>query len=335
MPHRVLLTGANGFIAQHILTQFLSAGHSVRAVVLGEFSIYQLQKTFSSYPGSQLDFALVPNITTLGAFDEALISNPPFDVVLHAASPFDFRKGSSNAEFLEPAVKDTTEILSGVVRKAPGVKRVVVTSSTAAIVDIFQSPVQVAEVGDNPSLAYVASKVFTEKAAWALVAENELSYDLATINPPMVYGPLYNASAVKSPQDLNQSNAMICMNLFAPEPTSNVPVPPEVLQLYVDVRDVGQAHLLAATTPGAGENRFIVSTGGASNQKIANILPEKFPELQSRIPKGDLQNTEMPEGTVGLDASLATRVLYIDYRKLEDTIGDMARQVVEIEKRAE
>ncbi|OHW95392.1 NAD-dependent epimerase dehydratase [Colletotrichum incanum] len=313
MPHRVLLTGANGFIAQHILAQFLSAGHSVRAVVLGEFSIYQLQKTFSSYPGSQLDFALVPDITTLGAFDEALISNPHFDVVLHAASPFDFRKGSSNAEFLEPAVKDTTEILSGVVRTAPGVKRVVVTSSTAAIVDIFQSP----------------------KAAWVLVAENELSYDLATINPPMVYGPLYNASAVKSPQDLNQSNAMIYMNLFAPEPTSNVPVPPEVLQLYVDVRDVGQAHLLAATTPGAGENRFIVSTGGASNQKIANILREKFPELQSRIPKGDLQNTEMPEGTVGLDASLATRVLDIDYRKLEDTIGDMATQVVEIEKRAE
>jgi hypothetical protein len=30
---RVLLTGANGYLAQHILSQFLKAGHSVRSVV--------------------------------------------------------------------------------------------------------------------------------------------------------------------------------------------------------------------------------------------------------------------------------------------------------------
>ncbi|OHW90935.1 NAD-dependent epimerase dehydratase [Colletotrichum incanum] len=327
MPQRILLTGANGFIAQHILAQFLAAGHSVRAVVRSESSASQLRKVFSSYLPSQLDTALVPDITTPGAFDQVLVSNPPFDTVLHTASPFNFRKGNSNADFLDPAIKGTTEILHGVNRVAPTVKRIIVTSSMAAIIDIFKPPVsnppkiydhrdwlkvsrQDAETTENPHLPYLASKTFAEKSAWAFVAENKPSFDLVTINPPLVYGPLYDASAIKSPQDLNQSNYMLYGN-------------------------VARAHLLAATTPAAGGNRFVVSPGGVSNQKIANILREKFPELKGRIPAGDPTKSALPEGLFGVDASLAGNVLGLEYRKLEDTIGDTAGQIIELEKRAE
>lgn len=107
MPHRVLLTGANGFIAQHILAQFLEAGHSVRAVVRSQSSADQLKATFAAYPSPQVDFALVPDIAAPGAFDTALVSDPPFDLVLHTASPFNFRAGKSNKDFIDPAVKGT------------------------------------------------------------------------------------------------------------------------------------------------------------------------------------------------------------------------------------
>ncbi|KAK1980529.1 NAD dependent epimerase/dehydratase [Colletotrichum cereale] len=353
MPQRVLVTGANGFIAQHILAQFLAAGHSVRAVVRGESSASKLRKTFAPHlASSQLDIALVPDMTAAGAFDAALASDPPFDVVLHTASPFDFRKGNSNADFLGPAVEGTTEILNGVTRAAPAVKRVVVTSSMAAMIDIFRPPVsdppkvygdgdwlevsrRDAETTENPHLPYVASKSLAEKAAWAFVEERKPAFDLATVNPPMVYGPLLDASALGSPRDLNQSNYGLYETFFAPGLTSASPVPPAFLHLYVDVRDVARAHLLAATTPAAGGSRFVVSPGGISNQTIANVLREKFPELGGRIPKGDPADTALPEGIYGADASLAERVLGLGYRKPEDTFGDIAAQIVELEKRAE
>ncbi|WYZ37036.1 hypothetical protein EsH8_II_000542 [Colletotrichum jinshuiense] len=351
MPQRVLLTGANGFIAQHILGQFLSEGSSVRAVVRTQSSADQLRSVFPSYPASKLDFALVPDITSPGAFDDVLVSDPPFDVVLHTASPFNFRKGSSNLDFLDPAVKGTTEILRGVARKAPSVRRVVVTSSMAAVIDVARpavsSPPKVytekdwceisrrdAETTEHPQLPYVASKTFAERAAWELVAEETPGFDLVTINPPMVYGPVYDASVFASPEGLNQSNFNLYSGFLGPELTPESPVPPEGLHLYVDVRDVARAHLLAATRPAAGGNRFVVSPGGVSSQKIASILRERLPGLQGRIPRGDPEKTALPEGIFGVDSSLSREVLGLEYTKLEDTFLDAAAQFIGIEERA-
>ncbi|KAF9871183.1 nad dependent epimerase [Colletotrichum karsti] len=350
MPHRVLLTGANGFIAQHILAQFLEAGHSVRAVVRSQSSVDQLRTTFASYVPAQLDFALVPDITTVGAFDSVLVSDPPFDVVLHTASPFNFRAGKSNRDFIDPAVKGTTEILNGIVRKGKGVKRVVITSSTAAVVDVAAPPVtdppkiytekdwfkvsrHEAETTENPVIPYVASKMFAEKAAWEFLVEKQPPFDIVTINPPMVYGPVYDASYLKSPQELGQSNFMLYYGFLNPELTSESPVPPDSLHLYIDVRDAARAHLLAATKPAAGGNRFIVSPGGITNQRIANLFREALPQLQGRIPKGDPEKVALPEGTFGLDSGLAKRILGLEYRKDEDTFKDAAKQFIEIEER--
>ncbi|KAF6805561.1 NAD dependent epimerase/dehydratase [Colletotrichum sojae] len=355
MPLRVLLTGANGFIAQHILAQLLAAGHSVRAVVRTDRAASQLRAIFQDVPESQLDYAIVPDITAPGAFDAALSSSkPPFDVILHTASPFDFRVGASAADFLDPAINGTVEVLRAAHRVAPSVKRVVVTSSTAAVVDTSAPPVTsppkiytekdwletsreavesaVAAGTAVPALPYVASKTLAERAAWAFVAETKPSFDLATINPPMVYGPVHSASSLKSPADLGQSNFMLYSSLLSPELTEASPVPPELMHLYVDVRDVARAHLLAATTPAAGGKRFVVSPGGASNQRIANIFRAALPQLAGRIPKGDPEKTDLPEGIYGVDSSLAKTVLGLEFTKAEDTFADSARQFIEIEE---
>ncbi|KAK2002585.1 NAD dependent epimerase/dehydratase [Colletotrichum falcatum] len=356
MPKRVLVTGANGFIAQHVIAQFLEAGHSVRAVVRSEPSASKVRGTFSAYlASSRLDVALVPDMTAPGAFDAALASDPPFDTVLHTASPFDFRKGNSNAAFLDPAIRGTTEILHGVRRAAPAVRRVVVTSSMAAMIDISRSPVsdppkvygdgdwlevsrEEAEASDNPHMPYVASKALAEKAAWAFVDDRGdalAPFDLVTVNPPMVYGPLLDASALGSPRDLNQSNHNLYETFFAPGLTAASPIPPAFIHLYVDVRDVARAHLLAATVPAAGGHRFVVCAGGVSNQKIANVVRERLPDLEDRVPRGDPAATALPEGIYGADTSLAGKLLGLEYRRLEDTFGDLAVQIVELEKRAE
>jgi nucleoside-diphosphate-sugar epimerase len=87
MAQRVLLTGANGFVGSHVLEQLLARGASVRAVVRSESKAAQVLADFPT-AGSKLDFGIVPDITTPGAFDEVVKSTPPFDTVIHTASPF-------------------------------------------------------------------------------------------------------------------------------------------------------------------------------------------------------------------------------------------------------
>ncbi|GKT47438.1 ketoreductase azaE [Colletotrichum spaethianum] len=338
MPYRVLLTGANGFVAQHILSQLLKAGHSVRAV---------LSKTFSTYTSSQLENYIVPDITTPFAFDAALTSNYPFDAVIHTASPFNYRAVSSNLEFLDPAVKGTTEILSSITRVAPFVKRVVLTSSMAAVInwgapketdppkvytDADWNPITWDDAlsTDSPNLAYSASKSFAERAAWNFISDNKPGFDLVTINPPMVYGPYVDPSVYKTPQDLNQSNFNLWRNFLESSLTSESPLPPNGLHLYVDVRDMARAHVLALLKPKAGGRRFVIGGGAVSSQKIANLFRDTLPQLVNRIPRGEPDNLQLPKGIFTLDASPAREILGLEFSSLEDTFKQVATQLVHI-----
>ena len=120
----------------------------------------------------------MPDITSDNAFHDALTKTEvPFDTVIHCASPFLYTKVDDNREFLDPAIKGTTEILKNVKAVAPGVKRVIVTSSFAAIGDLTNAesmhnkvmtdadwnPVTWEQaVNGNQGVGYQASKKFAE-----------------------------------------------------------------------------------------------------------------------------------------------------------------------------
>ncbi|KAF7553696.1 hypothetical protein G7Z17_g3430 [Cylindrodendrum hubeiense] len=352
MAQRVLLTGANGFIAQHILSQLLEAGHSVRAVVRSQAKADQLRGSFAKDVSLQkLDFALVPDITAPSAFDNALASKPPFDTVLHTASPFNYRQVTNNLEFLEPAQKGTVEILQGITRVAPTVKRVILTSSIASVMDFSApketNPAKIYTAEDwNPTTweaalsapvintAYVASKKFAEKAAWDFIAQQNPGFDLVVINPTMVYGPLYDPAIFGSPQELNQSNFGLWNNFLRPGLSSSSPVPANTLHLYADVRDVARAHVLSVTTPEASGKRFIISADRISNQRIANIFRHALKDLKSRIPKGEPEKEALPEGSYGADSSPAKNILGLTFHSAEETFAQIAKQLLIIEERS-
>ena len=67
-------------------------------------------------------------------------SQPPFDYVIHTASPFHHNFDDPVKDILDPAVKGTTGILRSIKAFAPEVKRVVITSSFAAIVNPASHP---------------------------------------------------------------------------------------------------------------------------------------------------------------------------------------------------
>lgn len=88
---RVLLTGGSGFIAAHTLKVLLEHGHSVVTTVRTQEKADKIKAAYQDYVSKgQLGFAIVPDIAKPDAFDQAVISDPPFEAVLHTASPFHF-----------------------------------------------------------------------------------------------------------------------------------------------------------------------------------------------------------------------------------------------------
>lgn len=67
----VLITGASGFVAAHVLNEFLEHGYSVRGTVRSEESANNVRKTHAKY-GDKLSFTIVKDVAAPGAFDEAV-----------------------------------------------------------------------------------------------------------------------------------------------------------------------------------------------------------------------------------------------------------------------
>ena len=178
MAERVLLTGANGFLGTHILSQLLASKYSVRAIVRSQKKADQVRSDHPTANQKDLDFGIVPDITAPGAFDNVVKSEPPIDVVIHTASPFLYKAVSDNLkDFLVPAKQGTEGILKAIQAHAPSVKRVVVTSSCAAVLDFAAghdgrrytandwnpSTWEEAVKGDK-GVGYRASKKYAERA---------------------------------------------------------------------------------------------------------------------------------------------------------------------------
>ncbi len=115
--------------------QLLAKDFLVRGIVRSQAKAGQVRKDNPS-TGKNLEDGIVPDITTPIAFNEVIKADPPFEVVLHQASSFLFKVTDDNErDFLVPAVKGTEEILKGMKAYAPSVRRVVLTSSCAAVLD--------------------------------------------------------------------------------------------------------------------------------------------------------------------------------------------------------
>ncbi|PGH08395.1 hypothetical protein GX51_01221 [Blastomyces parvus] len=337
---RILLTGGSGFIAAHVLDLLLQRGHSVVTTVRSGDKARKIRDSHPNVPKEKLDFAIVEDIAKLDAFDKAVISDPPFETVIHTASPFHFRASDNKAELLDPAINGTVGILRAIQRSAPTVKHVVITSSFASIIDANKPPTYTYSEADwnpiteaqallSPILGYRASKALAEKAAWEFVEKEKPNFTLATINPPVVLGPVVHP--LDSLAALNTSNERIRDLITGAAKNS---CPPTGTYLWVDVRDVALAHVLAAEKQKeAAGQRFFVTAGNFCNRQIAEIVSEEFPGLREKLPVGDaLKPGEFPaEGSVGYNNAKSREVLGLEYRPLKETVVDTVRSLLAIQ----
>ncbi|OQE31542.1 hypothetical protein PENSTE_c001G04262 [Penicillium steckii] len=332
MP-KVLLTGGSGFIAAHIVDILLSHGFDLVVTVRSEDKGKRILQAHPDASKDKLSFVIVKDVAQEGAFDEAVKSDPPFDYVLHTASPFHFNVQDPVKDFLDPAIKGTTGILKAIKASAPSVKRVVITSSFAAIVNAKKHPNVYSEQNWNPvtweeamdhSNVYRASKTFAEKAAWDFVEKEKPNFDIATINPPLVFGPIVHY--LNSLEAINTSNQRL-RNIIQGQ--FKAQIPPTGTFTWVDVRDVALAHVRAIEVEKAGGQRFFVTAGYFSNKDLVDIIRENRPQLESKLPSNDSPN-DLPADIYKIDNSRSKEVLGIKYRPLKETISDTVDSLLKV-----
>ena len=265
--------------------------------------------------------------------------------VFHTASPFPIGAPKHEDELIRPAVDGTTRVLKVVSRAGGTVKRVVVTSSCASVA--WGQPPKVvkektfteedwSDVSPGSSIdAYSKSKTLAERAAWDFVAAlpEDQRFELATVNPSYVLGPVLNPNGASSYELLTR-----LMNRKDPGAA-------DVRLIVVDVRDVADGHLAAMTAPEAAGGRHILSAASVSMITVARALADEFNDkgynvATKKIPYalmwvlGRCDKTiraVLPEVGVDrkMDHSRAERVLGIDFIAPETTVVDMAYSMIE------
>lgn len=71
MAQTILVTGASGYIATHVVEAFLQKGYNVRGTVRTEKTASEVLTTHSKH-SEQFSVAIVPDIAAENAFDEAV-----------------------------------------------------------------------------------------------------------------------------------------------------------------------------------------------------------------------------------------------------------------------
>ncbi|PND56645.1 epimerase [Mycobacterium sp. ENV421] len=285
-PARVLVTGGSGFIAGHLIVRLLADGHLVRATVRNRNRDKQLRDTLAA-AGADLD-RLDVVVTDLNSDDGWAAAVRGCRFVQHVASPFPPRQPADEDEIIVPAREGTLRVLRAAA--AEGVRRVVITSSFAAI---GYSPKPAGTPYDetdwtNPDDAvspYVKSKTLAERAAWDF-AQRPGGPELAVINPVGVFGP---------PLDQNLSTSVQIIDaLLRGQP----PLLPRASFAVVDVRDVADLLVRAMTSPQAAGQRYLAAAG----QPVT--LPEIAAVLRGRLGAGAVHvpRRQIPDWAVRVGA---------------------------------
>jgi len=280
----VCVTGASGFIAAHIVRELLARGYRVRGTVRDPGRRADLA-CLTGLPGAAERLELVKG-ELLDAKDwDAAVAGCEY--VVHTASPYRIDVENPRRDLVEPAVRGTRHVLDACLWA--GVRRVVLTSSMAAVTDQPDSRHVLTEADWNTRSTlrrnpYYLSKTLAEREAWKMVNDERAPFELVVINPYLVLGPSLSPGTNYSTQ--------IFVNLA----NGAYPAIPALTWGCVDVRDVAEAHVRAMEAPSAA-GRYLCVNENLSVREMAGYMREFG--VRGRIP------------SLGMDNAIGTALLKV------------------------
>lgn len=267
----VLVTGGSGYLANWTIAELLRQGYRVRATVRNLASEYDARARIETLTPSSdrltfMEANLLADAGWAGATEGA-------DFVLHMASPMPIGE-YRGTDVVGPAVDGTLRVLSAA--HAAGVKRVVVTSSMEAALPATTDQVATesdwTDAPESPANEYRRAKTLAEQAAWSFVRDQGAPFELSTVLPAFMQGPVLGG-------DYSGSVSVVAMLL-----SGKLPALPRVGWEVVDVRDIADLHIRAMTSPRAASERFLGSGGFLWLKDFAEVLRDNLGPRGRKVP---------------------------------------------------
>jgi len=282
----VLVTGGTGFLAGWCLVELLQHGYRARTTVR---DLAREQEVRASV-GSQVEAGerltvLAADLTRDEGWAQAVDG---CDYVLHVASPFPPAQPKDPQELIVPARDGTLRVLRASL--AAGVKRVVLTSSVAAVRNGAGGALQGrrelteedwSDPSDEHMTPYACSKVIAERAAWELMREHGAEERLVTIQPGAIVGPLL------APENPDRSYSLEAVERLL---QGRMPGLPRLGFAFSDVRDLAALEVAAMTAPAAGGQRLLAAGTFLWFADVAAILRERLGDDARKVPTRRVPN---------------------------------------------
>jgi dihydroflavonol-4-reductase len=297
--------------------KLLAAGHDVRATVRDlkrADEVRAMLRTGGAVAPERVQF-FAADLEKDAGWAEAVRG---CEFVLHVASPLPASVPKNEDELIVPAREGTLRVLRAA--RDAGVKRVVVTSSFAAIGygHPASHPAFTEKDWTDPNssdvMAYPKSKTLAERAAWDFMAKEGGALELATVNPVAVFGP------VLAP-DFSASIQIISRLM-----DGSLPGAPKLSFGVVDVRDVADLHVIAMTHPAAKGERFLAVAGEfMSIKQVALVLKARMGAAAKKVP-----TMEVPDFLVRLAAlrDPAVKSILPELGKRKNATNEKARRLL-------
>ena len=312
----VAVTGASGYIGSHVVKNLVEAGYAVRASVRDasrkdktEFLRAMNDRGSGSVEIFEADLLQATN----GAYDEVCAG---CSAVFHVAADLrtDPAYGAGSSQQTYDAIMDGTKGVLASCRAAGSVKRVMYTSSCAAVWGTWQGGIDPSgheftedDWGGHGSderlwnvakAAYAKGKVDAEKYGYAWGEETGI--DVVSNMPSHVLGPILSRT------QNNVWQKRIGQALAGQSEAPNIGLAfgqaiegaaPGFLWNVIDVRDIGQAQRLMATSNVAKNgSRYILGATDESGELTAREMYDALSELYPDIAVcGDWQPPATPD----------------------------------------
>ncbi|KAJ5979539.1 hypothetical protein N7501_002881 [Penicillium viridicatum] len=318
----IFITGATGFIGSATAIEALKAGYRLRVGVRRKSE--KLESVLSEY-GEQVEFVTIPDLTEEAAFRGKLDG---VDYILHLASPL--AHGSDKDAFFGPAVKGTLAVLKEAA-KVPSIKKVVVTSSIAALIPLVGLPSGGVVKEDNdwdlnvdptadfvdpqnpagtPMTLYRASKLLANNATWNFWKTEKPQYSLVTLHPSFVFGHNPVQSSAEGVQ--TGSNGILWGSVMGGVPVAGI--------TGVHIQDVAQAHIKALDPKIKDGSKYLISGPPTSWNEIARIVHTAYPNVGAKI----AEQTE--GGSLPVDTTKAELELGMHWQPWEEIVRSVMDQ---------